>query len=1143
MLTVRPFIPLTLAALALAGLWAMPFASAQDGGNFIAGIDFSAGPPVLPTNTGYFLGGLSPVQALTGDFNGDGKLDVVVAGNCSSGNLPNCPAGGSVVAVYLNNGDGTFQAPILSGAELPPFIRSIAVGDFNNDGKLDVAVAADCRSTQNCSDGSISILLGNNDGTLTQSSQYTFNGFVLYANTLAVGDFNGDGNLDLAVGLGCYSGCSLGAIEVYLGDGTGKLGSPTHYITVGNAGLFPVVADFNGDGNLDILAVSPAAPNPTGLSSITLLAGNGNGTFQSPAVTSLSFSGAQGVVTADFNGDGNPDLAILTYYGGVEVLFGKGNGKFQNPVAYNTVPYGSTISISDLNNDGKPDLVVGIAGNSENSAIPLINQGSGIFNVGTSYPLGGWESASVVEGDFNLDGKTDIVLASECSETPSLDNHCPDGTLSVLLGNGDGTMQRAAPANLTVTNHYTVLADMNGDGILDLVGTEDCYQNNCGNAQGGIFVALGIGNGQFSPAMEFPAVVSNPTGLAVADLNGDGHPDVIVNGYGNSSSEVAVFLGSLDGSLGSATTYPLAEFANGFPVIGDFAGNHKLGVAVVQQSQHGSPSGVGILLGNGNGTLQPEVFTETTEIYPFALAVGDFNKDGKADIAAMGITNGFGTDGGITVMLGNGDGTFTVKPDPDGNPSFNYFYTCNSTDACVFLASYPSDGLISLYQPQIAAIIAADLNGDGNVDLIIANECRLSDSGCSTGALVWFYGNGDGTFQTPILNASPAQQLFDANYLGVAVGDVNGDGKPDIVASTLSGVAVYLAPFTSGTIYATSLHYDAEVPAIGDLNGDGAPDIAISNGAVSNGQSVDLLFNRFPMSSAGTSTSLAITPYHSELVGQDVTFTVHVAALQGNAIPTGSVALLAGGTTLATLPLDATGKASFSTSSLTAQTYDISAQYLGNAGFEGSISPAIVLAIRIAEPVVHTSTQLSASAYSPTPGETVTFTATVVPVSGSVVPTGTVVFKQGETVLAIEPLDNTGTAAYQTSFTAEGFYLITASYSGDTLNFWSTGSAEVIVPKISTSTTLTSEPSPVAEGTQVTFTATVRPSFGNGVPTGSIIFKEDHTILAMVPLDSAGMATYQAAFPTAGVYYLTASYSGDSLDSFSTGGGVVTVVK
>jgi hypothetical protein len=838
-LVTQLFFPLIVALLSLT-----PSAFAQSTGNFFAGQLISAGPPTQNSNTGFYFGGVLPVQTITGDFNGDGKQDILVGASCAAPYLPNCPGGGSAIAVYLGNGNGTFQSPILSGTLLPPDIRSIAVGDFNHDGKLDVAAAADCLSTQDCSSGTITILLGNGTGSFTQSYSTALNGVVGQAFTLAVGDFNNDGKLDLVAGIECYninvSGCSVGSVEVFLGDGAGNLAPPSNSATVGNAALIPVVGDFNNDGKLDIVATST--------SSLTFVAGNGNGAFQTPVVTPLSFSGGGDTVAADFNSDRKLDLAIVTS-GGIQILDGIGNGTFQPPVSYPIGQYLESLAIADLNNDGKPDLL--ISGGSTSDFSSLLNDGTGNFLTGPSSYLGGWENSSVASADFNGDGKADIVIASFCSETSSFNNNCPDGTLGILLGNGNGTVQAATSLNIAPMVHYSLIADINHDGVPDLVATEDYYQNNGASGQGGVVVALGREDGNYGPATEYPASVQTPTGLALADLRGVGKLDVIVLGYGDTSGELAVLLGGGNGTLGSPATYNLPQFALGAPVIGDFAGSHHPGVAVVNQDS--VTPGIGILLGNGDGTLQQEVQTATTEIDPFQLAVGDFNKDGKADVAVIGAFNALGLDSAVTVLLSNGDGTFTVKPDPVIDPSADYLAACSGMPGCIYPASYPSQGAIGASSPQLAPIVTADLNLDGNLDLVIANGCRLNDSSCSNGRMVYFQGLGDGTFNDSFTNV-PAQQLSDAVYLGLSVADVNSDGKPDIVATTPTGVAVYLSPFNSGIIYATSPHYDSETPSIAKLNGVGAPFIALSNGS-----SVDVLYNRFEPTASFSPGSLTFT--------------------------------------------------------------------------------------------------------------------------------------------------------------------------------------------------------------------------------------------------------------------------------------------
>lgn len=258
------------------------------------------------------------------------------------------------------------------------------------------------------------------------------------------------------------------------------------YDSGGQGANAAAVADLNGDGHLDLVVANA--------SGIGVLLGNGNGTFQTATSYSLNGNTANSVAIADLNGDGHPDIAIASRYShSVFVLLGKGDGTFKAPIAYETGGVlGTSVAIADLNGDGHPDLVVTdvcqyLSDCWRGIVSVLLGKGNGTFMPATSYAAGGYYASSVAIADVNGDGHLDLVVASQCYNTgcsPFL-----SGPVSVMLGNGDGTFQDA----------------------------------------------VGYGSGG-----EYPVSV------AIADVNGDGHPDLAVV---NQNDQVGVLLGNGDGSF------------------------------------------------------------------------------------------------------------------------------------------------------------------------------------------------------------------------------------------------------------------------------------------------------------------------------------------------------------------------------------------------------------------------------------------------------------------------------------------------------------------------------------------------------------------------------------------------------------------
>lgn len=352
--------------------------------------------------------------AMIGDFNGDGIPDLLLASNNSG-----------KISVLLGNGDGTFQAAKDSATS--EIISSLQIGDFNDDGKLDVAILG-----QN----GISILLGNGDGTFQQGAIYAAP--ESNENGIAVSDFNEDGRLDIVLSSVC-AGTQVSCVEVFLGNGDGTFqASPNFSYNPSDAYIVSNVGDFNGDGNPDLVLFGRSLELSTP-STIAVLLGNGDGTFQTPQSISISPSdlGISGTMVDDFNHDGKADLAVVS--GNAEypeqqaiitVLLGNGDGTFRNPEIYALGVLNLSVCMGDFNGDGNIDF----AAAGQQGVLTLLGKGDGTFSQSLqTYPLSANPTRLLV-GDLNGDGKPDLAAANGGSY------------LSVLLNTAGPTVSVTASA-------------------------------------------------------------------------------------------------------------------------------------------------------------------------------------------------------------------------------------------------------------------------------------------------------------------------------------------------------------------------------------------------------------------------------------------------------------------------------------------------------------------------------------------------------------------------------------------------------------------------------------------------------------------------------------------------------------------------
>jgi hypothetical protein len=392
--------------------------------------------------------------------------------------------------------------------------------------------------------------------------------------------------------------------------------------------------------------------------------------------------GTRSIAVGDLNGDGKPDLVVTnacpltnadcsegafpTSHGAVAVLLGNGDGTFQPAVTFNSGgDYPSSVALADLNGDSKLDLIVANECSPGECAYSLVSvlmgNGDGTFQPPVNYRSGGFEESdddvaqsSVAVGEVNGDGKLDLVVENQCAF--DISNYCVNGTVGVLLGNGDGSFRPAVVYDSGGEWPYTVaLADLNGDGRLDIAVANCGPVGGDGCGSGMVGVLMNNGSGGFQPAVLYPSGGAAATGLFVADVNGDSKPDLLVANYCGAISiydcevngTVGVLLGNGDGTFQPAVAYSTGGYYPVSLTSADINGDGKLDIAAANWGT----SDVGVLLGNGDGTFQPAV-TNTDRGYLLqAVIAADVNGDGRPDIEVADGCNATCSAGAVSALL------------------------------------------------------------------------------------------------------------------------------------------------------------------------------------------------------------------------------------------------------------------------------------------------------------------------------------------------------------------------------------------------------------------------------------------------------------------------------------------------------------
>lgn len=542
----------------------------------------------------------------------------------------------------------------------------------------------------------------------------------------------------------------------------------------------------------------------------------------------------------------------------------------------------------------------------------------------------------------------------------------------------------------------SAMADVNGDNGLDLLVVNECISgDNC--AGGGVLgVLLGNGDGTFQAVHAYDTGGYLATSIAAGDVNGDGKPDLLVgnkcidvNNCPDGRGVVGVLLGNGDGSFQLTQTYGSGGYLTVSVAVADVNRDGEADVVVANRfidcdngcRNNGS---VGVLLGNGNGTFQTAQTYDSGGFSTTSLAVGDVNRDGKPDVVVGHEDTRFHRRSTVSVLLGNGDGAFQTAQ------------------------TYNSGGF------RVSSIAVNDVNGDSRPDLLVTN-LGVRTNNYPNGIVSVRLGIGDGTFE--------AARTFHSGgtwATSLAVGDVNSDGKPDLLVADTSGLRAWLGN-GDGTFQlgGSDPAYGSSI-TVNDVNGDGRPDVTVAEACFPNDcteGAVGVLLNAIPFT---TTTDLG-SSLNPSVYGQAVRLRAAVTSTGPNE-PTGLVRFWSGSTAIGTAELIG-GIARLTKTNLPVGSLSITAKYQGDRESAKSVSPVFIEVVNPAS----TTTIIESSANPSVEGQPVTFTAKVTSPTARV--TGTVTFTAGTTTLGTVTLSG-GKAILTTSALPQGNNTITATFDG-----------------------------------------------------------------------------------------------------------------
>lgn len=733
-----------------------------------------------------------PLWVALGDFNHDNHLDIAVTNSIAHD-----------VGVLIGYGNGSFADVIFYIGDMNSLPVAIALGDLNNDNWLDMIVT-------NFGTDTINILLASMHGRIEQQMIY-FAGLSSRPYSVGIGDLNNDTYLDIVV-----ANLLLDSVGVFMGYGNGSFANEIMYST--SSGSRPssvTVGDFNNDHRLDIAVANTNTQN------IGIFFGNANGTFENEMTYSTGTrSFPVFVSTAYFN---NSNLLNIIFVdnntNNIGILTQQNYSTFSDEVTYScghdSNPW--SVALGDFNDDQHLDIVV--ANIAVNNIELFCGYGNGSFKRELTYALRtDYLLYAMVVSDFNNDKRLDIVIGFG------------NGFLGTLLGNGNGTFHEDVIYSGSTGMEISAVAvcDFDNDSYLDVV-----FSSATGSSIG---IYFGSNNGSFSTnIIHLTTIGTSPVAIAMGDLNRDNCLDMAV--AHSLEDSIEILFGYCNRSFSSQATYSTGVDSQPISIaLGDFNNDTYLDIAVGNLKANN----IGVFLGLGNGKFSVQLtFSTGLASLPSSIAIADLNNDNFLDIT---VTNMFSFNVGI--FYGHGNGSFanqvTYATEINSQPiSLQIGDFNNDTHMDIVVANYWSNNL-SIFlgysyvgwnpttfstgpnsAPQAVAI--GDINNDGLIDAVAANY--------GTDNIMIFLGHSEIVFQEQVVYSTGAK----SGPLSIAVGDFDSNGGLDIaVANSLSNNLMIFfgngnGNFRSLSIYSLPLGSMPYAIAVGYLNNDNQLDIAVAN--------------------------------------------------------------------------------------------------------------------------------------------------------------------------------------------------------------------------------------------------------------------------------------------------------------------------